>query len=129
MSEEKKENKINIGGRPPRFKSPEELELLIQDYLKKCEETGEPILVVGFCNYAKIPKSTLFDYKKKDVFSDSLEMLTQNAEECLIKNALLGNYNSSMAQFLAKNNHNYTDKQEIEHSGEMTQKNIEVKWE
>lgn len=102
------------GGRPPSFKSPEELENKIQKYLKECEEKEKPVLVVGFAVFCNVHKDTIYEYAKKPEYSDSLKRLTQAAEHSLVSGGLVGKYNSSFAIFLAKNNHKYKDKVEQE---------------
>lgn len=115
--------------RPMKYKTTEEFDSKVKSYIEECEETGKPFTITGLALHMEIHKDTLIEYGKMDLFSDSYKKAKSIAENHLVNNALTGTYNSTVSIFLLKNNHNYTDKQEIEHSGEMTQKNIEVKWE
>ena len=110
----KKKNKV---GRPRIFSSPEEMMDKALEFQKVCLESGRPFLVIGFASWMGIHKSTLSEYERFKEFSGTLKKISQLAEVGLIEGGLSGKYNASFAQFLAKNNHGYRDKQEVEHSG------------
>ena len=100
-------------GRPPKWSTPEELQDDIDKYLIHIEDTGEPFLVLGFTLFCKTNRSVLGDYKKKDGFSDTVKAIHDMAEHGLITGGLTGNWTPSVTIFLAKNNHGYTDQQQI----------------
>jgi hypothetical protein len=104
MSEKKR--KI---GRPPRFKTVEELDELIDAYFEHCETKGKPALIVGFQNYAELPESTYREYKNKEGFSRSLARLKKKAEESLLLGGLTGEYNASITRLIASHNFGITE--------------------
>ncbi len=103
-------NEKHAGGRPPKFKSVEDLDKLIEAYFISLEyedfETGEPkkknptltglTLFLGFCD-----KSSLYDYQKKDEFSHSIRMARLMVEEGY-EQALLSKF-ANGATFALKN--------------------------
>lgn len=108
-------------GRPKIFKTPTEFEEALEEYKKHCEENLEPFLMVGFACYLGLSKDSLLKYSKKSEYSLAYKKALSYAELTLLKNCLMGKYNSSVALFLLKCNHGYTDKNEA--SGDY---NIEV---
>ena len=105
-------------GRPRIFSTPEQMMDKALEYQKVCLEYDRPFLVIGFASWMGIHKTSLYEYNKYPEFSESMGKISQLAEVGLIEGGLTGKYNSSFAQFIAKNNHDYRDKQEVEHSGE-----------
>jgi 3-mercaptopyruvate sulfurtransferase SseA len=105
-------------GKPPRFKDPRELEILIEEYIEEQVAKGDPVLIIDFCVRKNVPRSTLHDYRSKEGFSDIIKKIDEASEANLVIGALKGAYNPTFSIFLAKNNHNYTDKHEVEQTTE-----------
>lgn len=101
-------------GRPPKFDSPEDLEKAVDKYLALCAKTGKPVLLIGFANFLKTDRGILDGYKDKPEFSRTIKRLMLECEESLVSGAMNGTWNAGFAQFLAKNNHGYKDKSEVE---------------
>ena len=100
-------------GRPPKWSTPEELQDDIDKYLLHIAETEEPFLVLGFTLFCKTNRNVLLEYKKKDNFSSTVKAISDMSEHSLVVGGLNGTYTPSMSIFLAKNNHGYTDQQQI----------------
>lgn len=106
-------------GQPPKFAKPEDLQKCIDDYIEYLEETGKPPTIAGLAYYTGIDRSTIYNYNKKDKFFHTIkgfrDWIIMNYEEYSITNTSVAG-----VIFLLKN-YGYSDKQEIEHSGRMTQ--------
>ena len=88
--------KYNIGGRPVKFKSPEEMLEKIYEYLSETDgrtkqivtKGGQvveanipaPVTVEGFCAFAGITKTTFYDYRTKKAFRPIIEQFRQIVE-------------------------------------------------
>jgi hypothetical protein len=112
-----KEKKSNAG-RPPLFKTKEDLEEKLNDYKVYLELSGKPPTIAGLAYYTGIDRQTIYNYSEKDEFFDTLkgfrDFVIMNYEELAIEKGNGG------IVFLLKN-YGYTDKQEVEHSGELSQ--------
>jgi hypothetical protein len=103
----------NPVGRPRIFKTPQELSDLIDEYIKEQDESKEPILKVGFCNWMQMSKENIAEYATKSLeYSRAIKRLEIKTEEYLSTDGLKERINPTMAIFLLKNNHGYKDKQE-----------------
>ncbi|XZK76740.1 terminase small subunit (plasmid) [Clostridium perfringens] len=125
----------NKGGRPLKFKSPEELQNKIDAYYEWAKENKKHITVTGLAWFLDTNRQTLLDYESEDSslfktvpidvrgrFIDAIKKakarIEMEYEESLYnKNSAVG------AIFTLKNNYNYVDKQEVAQKVE----NIEVK--
>lgn len=128
-------------GRKPKWESPEELEELIEKYLKSCwtvkrdmfgnpvkdPETKEEILqqtkpytISGMALYLDCDRHFLLEYAKKDKFSATIKkarnICQAYAEESLFSNKATG------AIFNLKNNYGWKDKTEVDQNvnGDLT---------
>jgi hypothetical protein len=95
----------NPVGRPPIFKTPEELQKKINEYLKECEEKDNWASKLGFCVFAKVANDCLYELKKKTEFSDTLHALEQLSQETLLQKGLKGQYNSQIVKLIASANY------------------------
>lgn len=118
-----KGNKYAVGnsGRPKTFETPEILQENIEKYYKDCEEKNKPLTIEGLCVFLGITRQTLLNYEKNESyfeFFDVIKIAKQHIMACMIENMLSGKYKEATGIFLLKNHSGYTDKQEVEHSGE-----------
>lgn len=125
----------NKGGRPLKFKSPEELQAKIDAYYEWAKENKKHITITGLAWFLDTNRQTLLRYEEDD--SELLKSVSEDVRQAFrdtVKRAKariemeyeesLYNKNSAVgAIFTLKNNYNYVDKQEV------AQKvgNIEVK--
>jgi hypothetical protein len=105
------------GGRPPIFKSVEELQEKIDAYKEYLETSGKPPTIAGLAYYTGIDRQTLYNYKEKDEFFGTIKKFV---------NWILSTYEEQAVEkgnagiiFLMKN-YGYTDKQQVETTGEVT---------
>ena len=107
------------GGRPSKY-TPELLSKC-NEYLKSGWEVEGELFPshVGLCLYVGIGKSTAYDWSKeeeKQEFSDIFEQIMMRQELNIVKNAITGDYNSTIAKVMLTK-HGYSDKLQTELTG------------
>lgn len=125
-----KEVEKNKGGRPPVWSSPEELALDIEHYLLFCEKNKEEIPdIESFCyfvmnsrNRDTFDRATFFRYEEKEGFATLIKKVKSFISYKKKQLGLQGKIPPAIFCFDFKNNHDYRDKTEQEHSGEVNQK-------
>lgn len=90
-------------------------------YVKKGKEEKIQVnlpTVNGFCLYAWIPESTLYDWKKEhEDFSESLRKIVKEQEKRLLNMWLSWEYNSTIAKLILSANHGMTERKDITSDG------------
>lgn len=109
--------KYNLGGRPVKFKTPDDMLDKMHEYLAYCEgrevtkftKTGlvtaniqAPITIEGFCAFAGITKTTFYEYKKKPKFNGIVLQFTQIVESYWVDQCAEG-VPGNKADFVLKN--------------------------
>jgi hypothetical protein len=105
-----------ITGRPPKFETPEELETKIEEFFEYCIEEKEIPDVEGLAVFLDTTRKTLFEYEKKPDFSNTVKRAKEKIFHKKKQLAFQGKMNATVFIFDAKNNHEYTDKQELDHT-------------
>ena len=109
------------GGRPLKYKTDDELREAIDNYFEYCKQNKKPETIAGIAYHLGIERQSVYNYEKRDDFFDTVkkarDRILAGLEEALFTEGKSGQI------FLAKN-YGYTDKQEIEHSGD-----IEIKFD
>lgn len=112
----------NKSGRPKLWANAEELEAKIESYKKYLKDDKKPPTIAGLAYYLGVDRGTIYNYKKEDEFFHTIkgfvDWIIMNWEEYALDNSSAG------LIFLMKN-YGYTDKQDIEHSGEL---GVKVTW-
>jgi hypothetical protein len=105
-----------MAGRPRAIESPEQLYEIFIEYIEECIAKSRFANTAGFRRYADIPKSTYYDYEKREEYSDTIKKMDDILEDETL--------NAKMAPaekiFYLKNKFGYTDKQEIESKNDNT---------
>ena len=126
----------NKGGRPLKFKTPEEMDKAIEKYFLDCDsrivkvydkrkqevvELNRPIpyTIEGLAATLGVDRHTLNNYEKRDEFFTTIKRAKDKVLQNMVERSLDGDNNPTMSIFLLKNNNGYSDKQELEHSGEI----------
>jgi hypothetical protein len=117
MSQSKTEKpQKHPGGRPRKYKSPDEMKIAIDKYFKQTDITPTKCGMALFLGFGD--KQSLIDYEKRKEYSallkNALTRLEKYWEERLKANNVTG------AIFWLKNNAGYSDRQQIEHNGAIT---------
>lgn len=123
MSEEVKKH---AGGRPLKFKTPDEIQDKWDEYIESIAGKDTP-RILAFCVYAGINKDTFQEYKNKEGFSVPIKGMLDTCEAAL--EAMLHDNNRRNIIgpiFALKNNFNWKDKQEID--ANLTG-GVTIKWE
>lgn len=112
----------NLGGRPPKFESKEQLQSLIDAYFSSCWDVDDkgkktqirPYTITGLANALDTTRETLLDYEEKDGFSDTIKKAKQQCEQ-YVEEYLFTGKNTAGAIFNLKNNYKaWRDKVENE---------------
>ena len=108
----------NLIGRPPKYKTAEELELKCDEYIKICDEEKEPYTIPGLAYYLGYEsRFSIFDLKHKKKFSHTIKRVIDKIESQRVSKMLKGSHNVAGCIFDLKNNFGYKDKIEQEISG------------
>ena len=136
---------MDVGGRPRYYETPESMQTAIDEYFiyingetkqikqtvfNKKKDINEDMLVTEWARYPEPATITgliiflgfshreaLIDYEKRDGFSDTIKMAKLRVE-CEYEKKLSGD--KPTGPIFALKNMGWRDKQEIEHSGEMS---------
>lgn len=111
-------NEKHAGGRPPKYKTKEEIQEKIDEYFKRCDDEHEPYTVTGLALALDIDRRTLLNYSDKDEFFPTIKKAKLRVENYLEKR-LIKDSSTTGIIFNLKNNYDWRDKQEIEHSGKL----------
>lgn len=108
------------GGRPPLFKSADEMQKVIDEYFDKVKITKDDSLtyrptMAGLAKALGMSRQALLGYKEKDEFLVTIKRARLEVEEAL-EEALYGTGVAGVI-FNLKNNFGWKDKQEVEQSG------------
>ena len=104
------------GGRPRKYKTPEDFTAKVDEYVKNCRESEEPItwtglaLYMGFCS-----RSAIDEYKEYEGFLYPVKrakMIVENAYEKRLA------ANNPTGPIFALKNMGWSDKQDINHTSE-----------
>lgn len=103
-------------GRPKKYTDVELMQQKIDTYFKKCDNEHEPYTVTGLCLALDISRETLSQYLKDSEFSDTIKKAKLRVENYLEKHLIIDSSTTGII-FNLKNNFGWTDKQQVEHSG------------
>ena len=105
-------------GRPTKY-TDETLSKAV-DYIELHEEYGDVVpTVAGLARRLDVCKATLYSWgQDKPEFLDTLARLQDAQERILVNGSLRNELNSNIAKLMLAN-HNYGDRQRMEHSGEL----------
>ena len=128
--------------RPKLYNTPEEMLEVIEAYFSECldnvreiytKEGGVvqisapiPLSIEGLCDTLQMTRQSLLNYTKQDEFFDIIKNTKRRILRNQIESGLMGITDKTMTIFLLKNNHNYSDKQEIEQT--TTHKNMPIEF-
>lgn len=110
----------HAGGRPPKLTREQRSE--VWQALARYIELEDDPTIVGFCAYDEtahsylITKDNIHDWAE---FSELRKLAIQKQEAYLLRKGTKGSLSTTMAIFRLKQpQHGYTDRQEIQHSGD-----------
>lgn len=103
-------------GRPKAYTEVEIMQKKIDNYFEECYKNNEPYTITGLCIALDICRDTLSEYMKKDEFSDTIKKAKLKVENYLEKHLITDSSTTGII-FNLKNNFGWSDKQQVEHSG------------
>ena len=116
------EKRIIVGGNR-KYKNAEEMKLIIDEYFDMCNNNRRPYTVSGLARHLGLTRKTLLEYQKKYggeyavIIEDAKTRIEEFVEACLFKSGI-----ATGTIFNLKNNFGWSDKQELEHSGDVNVK-------
>lgn len=119
------------GGRPLAFKTVEELQLKIDEYFEWCDNKTkeihsdklgdmivpdpQPYTMSGLARRLGVDRHTIVNYGRKMKFFSTIRAARNRVEED-VETRLMSTRNEKGAMFNLKNNFNWRDQQEIDHT-------------
>lgn len=97
-------------GRPPKFKSPEQLEELINSYFEDCKQRNEPPFITEMCVWLDTSRKVLLEYEEKPDFSNTIKKAKQKCEAAIEKGMMTNKMNATGAIFNLKNNYGWEER-------------------
>jgi len=123
-------------GRPRKFKSVEEMQVAIDAYFVKCDERTmevvtrkgdvvtinrpEPYTVTGLALALGLCRQSLLNYEGDTEFVDTIKKAKERVHHDLERRTYDGEGSTAGCIFGLKNNYKWQDKQELEHTGNMS---------
>lgn len=96
-------------GRPRRFSDPQELQELLDKYTQKFRDVVDPAdeldipSIEMFCYESNIPKSTVYEYKHREGFSEVLEKFKDFCIAYIAKAGWSGKKNAAITKLILSN--------------------------
>jgi len=111
-------------------KTPEDMQVLADEYFALCDEKEVPYTVPGVCDHLGFScRQSLWDYSVRFTeYSDTIKRIRQRIERQRVEKMLTGKQNIIASIFDLKNNFGYVDKHEHEHAGNQPQITIVNQW-
>lgn len=111
--------------RPLKFKTVEELQEKISNYLNECGENKRPLTITGLALYLDTTRDLLLDYQEKDEFSDTIKRAKLTIQN-YVEEYLFTGKNIAGAIFNLVNNYGWTNKSQtdVTSGGEKIQYNL-----
>ena len=106
----------NKKGRPKKYTEVEIMQQKINKYFKECDKKGEPYTITGLALALDLDRKSINNYAKDSEFFPTIKKAKLKVENCLEKYLIAGG-NATGTIFNLKNNFDWSDKQQIEHSG------------
>ena len=99
-------------GRPPKFKTPDELESMVEMYVSDCAAKEEPLTITGLALYLGFcDRQSLYDYEERELFSCTIKRARLYVENSYEKRIEKG-----AGPIFALKNMGWSDRQELNHT-------------
>lgn len=106
-------------GRPRKFQSVEAMSSLIDEYFTECDKQKRPYMVTSLCIHLDIDRDTLLEYEKLKDFSGTIKKAKQRIKAYAEEQLFRSGGQVAGVIFNLKNNWGYSDKSEVEVSGDV----------
>lgn len=106
--------KKNLGGRPPKFKTKEEMQEKIDLYFKECKQEKRPITFTGLAYSIGLSRQGLLNYSKDERFFDTIKKAREYVEMTMEERLVGTSGIATGIIFNLKNNYGWQDKKDID---------------
>lgn len=103
-------------GRPKAYTDIETMQNKIDMYFAECDNKKEPYTITGLALALDLDRKSLYNYSKDDKFFPTIKKAKLKVENYLEKHLIIDNSTTGII-FNLKNNFDWKDRQELEHSG------------
>lgn len=117
-----------MAGQPKKFKSPDDLQKLIDAYYIDCDAREVPYTIEGLAVACDCDRRTITNYAHDSEFFPTIKKAREKILAQLSELSMAGKLNTAMTIFNLKNNYDYVDKQEIKQDIDANV-SIKVEWE
>ena len=109
---------MSKNGRPKKYTQVDVMQQKINEYFDECDKKKEPYTITGLALALDLDRKSINNYAKDSKFFPTIKKAKLKVENYLEKYLITGG-NSTGTIFNLKNNFNWSDKQQIEHSGNL----------
>lgn len=106
--------KKNVGGRPPKFKTKEEMQEKIDKYFEECRTERRPITFTGLAYAIGLSRQGLLNYSKDERFFDTIKKAREYVEMTMEERLVGTSGIATGIIFNLKNNYGWQDKKDID---------------
>jgi len=103
-------------GRPKAYTEVEVMQQKIDKYFSECDQNKEPYTITGLALALDLDRKSINNYAKDSEFFPTIKKAKLKVENYLEKR-LINDSSATGIIFNLKNNYGWSDKQEIQHSG------------
>ena len=103
-------------GRPKAYTEVEVMQQKIDKYFNECDNNKEPYTITGLALALDLDRKSINNYAKDSEFFPTIKKAKLKVENYLEKR-LINDSSATGIIFNLKNNYGWSDKQEIQHSG------------
>lgn len=104
------------GGRPKKYTEVEIMQQKIDKYFKECDKNNEPYTITGLALALDLDRKSINNYAKDSEFFPTIKKAKLRVENYLEKH-LITDSSATGIIFNLKNNYDWTDRKELQHSG------------
>lgn len=105
-----------MAGRPKKYTEVEIMQQKIDKYFKECDQNKEPYTITGLALALDLDRKSINNYSKDSEFFPTIKKAKLKVENYLEKHLITDNSTTGII-FNLKNNYDWTDKKELQHSG------------
>ena len=105
--------------RPKLYENKEEVQKIIDEYFKECDEKQKPYTMSGLAYALDMDRKTLLNYSKDEEFFHTIKKAREKVET-MLEESLYRLGNNSGIIFNLKNNYGWKDQVEVKNEHEVT---------
>lgn len=106
--------------RPKLYTSVEDMQKIINEYFKMCDDKEKPYTMSGLAYALDMDRRSLLNYSKDEKFFPTIKKAREKVEQQLEENALMNKANATFTIFNLKNNYGWRDTVEVKNDNEIS---------